>query len=153
MAPEAGRPGKIAIDHDDYYAEYCGVTGEGKQFFLTTPFEPVIGDKTGCEYIALFIFDADGNSIEAETIIESFGPRATCDGAKITSRIKELLSSLGEVAFTRIEIKPFSISKFGTEFGFIARVPEEEEDVWAVELMPGNYMAFFEPWNSGEYDT
>ena len=24
---------------------------------------------------------------------------------------------------------------------------------WAVEMMPGNYMAFFEPWDSGEYDT
>ncbi len=24
---------------------------------------------------------------------------------------------------------------------------------WAVELQPGNYMAFFEPWESGDYDT
>jgi len=25
--------------------------------------------------------------------------------------------------------------------------------MWAVELQPGNYMAFFEPWDSGDYDT
>jgi hypothetical protein len=25
--------------------------------------------------------------------------------------------------------------------------------MWAVEVQPGNYMAFFEPWDSGDYDT
>jgi hypothetical protein len=35
----------------------------------------------------------------------------------------------------------------------IVREPEDEDDVFAVELLPGNYMAFFEPWDSGEYDT
>lgn len=25
--------------------------------------------------------------------------------------------------------------------------------VWTVELLPGNFMAFNEPWNSGSYDT
>ena len=31
--------------------------------------------------------------------------------------------------------------------------PEDADDPWAVEVQPGNYMAFFEPWDSGEYDT
>jgi len=41
----------------------------------------------------------------------------------------------------------------GTKFGLVLREPEEEADPWAVEMQPGNYMAFFEPWDSGEYDT
>ena len=63
------------------------------------------------------------------------------------------LTELGEVTFDRIEVKPFSLERFGLTFGLVLRVPEDEEDVWAVELLPGNYMAFFEPWDSGEYDT
>ena len=60
---------------------------------------------------------------------------------------------MGKVEFQPIEVKPFSINHNGIEMGLIAREPEEEDDVWAVELLPGNYMAFFEPWHSGEYDT
>jgi len=35
----------------------------------------------------------------------------------------------------------------------MAREPERENDPWVVEMEPGNYMVFFEPWDSGEYDT
>ncbi|CAC9647512.1 hypothetical protein [uncultured Gammaproteobacteria bacterium] len=51
---ESDRPQKISIDHDDYHAEHIGRTKKGEQFFLTTPFEPAINEKEGCEYIALF---------------------------------------------------------------------------------------------------
>jgi hypothetical protein len=63
------------------------------------------------------------------------------------------LNKLGQVEYCRIEVKPFSITKDGVNFGLILREPEDEEGVWAVILLPGNYMAFFEPWDSGEYDT
>ena len=33
------RPELIAIDHDDYHAEHVGRLPDGRQFFLTTPFE------------------------------------------------------------------------------------------------------------------
>jgi hypothetical protein len=35
----------------------------------------------------------------------------------------------------------------------VIRLPEEEDDTWAVEAQPGNYMCFFYPWDSGDYDT
>jgi len=66
---------------------------------------------------------------------------------------QQRLKELGEVRFSRIEVAPFSVLRFGIEFGLIVREPEDEEDVCAVEMQPGNYMAFFEPWDSGEYDT
>ncbi|CAC5842854.1 hypothetical protein [uncultured Gammaproteobacteria bacterium] len=50
---ESDRPQKISIDHDDYHAEHIGRTKKGEQFFLTTPFEPAINEKEGCEYIAV----------------------------------------------------------------------------------------------------
>jgi hypothetical protein len=57
------------------------------------------------------------------------------------------------VTFERIEVAPFSVERFGTTFGLVPLEPEEEDDEWSVEVQPGNYMAFLEPWDSGEYDT
>ena len=141
-----GRPELIAIDHDDYHAQHIGITENGHQFFLTTPFEP-----GGCEYIALFKFDKKGNLVDSD--IEALGVRGSfCKKeAKIKYNLK--LSMLGKIVYQRIEVKPFSVKFNGTDIGLIVREPEDEDDDWAVELLPGNYMAFFEPWDSGEYDT
>ena len=144
-------PDLIAINHDDYHAEHVGHTRDGRQFFLTNPFEPAGADQQGAEYVALFLFDGSGNLLEAR--IDDFGPRATV-GEEMRRRVyEERLSDLGEVVFDRIEVKPFAVERFGRRFGLILREPEEADDPWAVEMMPGNYMAFFEPWDSGEYDT
>lgn len=144
-------PGLIAIDHDDYHAEHVGRTADGRQFFLTTPFEPAIGGKAGCEFVALFLFDDAGELMEAK--IESFGPRTSLDHAKRRELYEKWLSELGEVSFERIEVAPFSVERFGTIFGLVPRPPDEVSDDWWVELQPGNYMAFHQPWDSGEYYT
>ena len=144
-------PSLIAINHDQYHAEHVGRTPDGRQFFLTTPFEPAIGGKPGCEFVALFLFDRHGRFLEAK--IEGFGPRASRDDATRREFYENSLRELGAVTFERIEVQPFEVERFGTTFGLVPRLSEEEEDDWWVELLPGNYMAFHEPWNSGEYDT
>ncbi|MEU0538305.1 hypothetical protein ABZ319_00395 [Nocardia sp. NPDC005978] len=146
-----GKPALIAINHDDYHAEHVGRTADGRQFFLTSAFEPPSGLDEGNEFVALYLFDADGTFSEAR--IDEFGPRATMDNARRTALYKQRLRELGEVTFTRIEVAPFEHEAFGTVFGLIARPGDEEDDPWWVELHPGNCMAFSEPWDSGEYDT
>ena len=145
------KPESIAIDHDDYHAQHIGTTQDGNQFFLTTPFEAASDTSKGCEYIALFIFDSEGECLNS--IIESLGPREDLIESEAKKKYNSMLSTLGEVSYCRIVVKPFSVDFNGTEIGLIARAPEDEDDEWAVELLPGNYMAFFEPWDSGEYDT
>lgn len=144
------QPVLFAIDHDDYAARYVGRTADGRQFFLTTPFVPA-GSTEGAEFLALYVFDAQGALLEAQ--IEALGPRGDLDAAACVARRDSLLAGLGEISFDRIEIAPFSVDRFGIQFGLVVREPEDDEDVWAVEAQPGNYMAFFEPWDSGEYDT
>ena len=39
------------------------------------------------------------------------------------------------------------------EFGLIPNWPEDEGEPLSISLQPGDYMAFFEPWDSGDYDT
>lgn len=70
-------PDIIAIDHDDHHAEHVGRTSDGRQFFLTTPFEPAIGERKGSEFVALYLFNASGKLLEAK--IDDFGPRTTLD--------------------------------------------------------------------------
>jgi hypothetical protein len=72
-----GPPDIIAINNDDYHAKHVGRTGDGRQFILTTPFEPAIGGRKGGEFVVLYLFDAKGKLLEAR--IEDFGPRATLD--------------------------------------------------------------------------
>jgi hypothetical protein len=145
------RPTRIAIDHDDYHAEHVGHTADGRQFFLTTPFEPAMDGTQGEEYVALFLFDATGRFLDAR--IDACGPRATLDHAARRATRDARLAELGEVTYGRIEVAPFEIQRHGVTFGLIPRAPEDDGDSWWVELHPGNYMAFHEPFDSGEYDT
>jgi hypothetical protein len=146
-----GPPRIIAINNDDCCAKCVGRTSDGRQFFLTTPFEPTIGDEPGREFVALYLFDASGSLVEAR--IDDLGPRETMDGDQARRIYDQRLKELGDVEFTRIEIAPFVVERFGSAFGLVPRAPEEDGEPWIVEAQPGNYMAFFEPWDSGEYDT
>jgi hypothetical protein len=148
---EDGPPQIVAINHDEYHAKHVGWTADGRQFILTTPFEPAIADRKGSEFVALYLFDANGKLLEAK--IEDFGPRATLDDQKRREVYERWLQELGDVRLDRIEVAPFAVERFGSTFGLVLRRPEEEDDPWAVEMQPGNYMAFFEPWESGDYDT
>jgi hypothetical protein len=148
-----GPPDLIAIDHDDHYASHVGRTPDGRQFFITTPFIPATSD-AGREFIAVYLFDKEGKLIEAR--IDDLGPRAALDQEHEQQLLARRLSELGAVQLGRIEVGPFEVERFGTTFGLVLQPPEnesDEDDGWWVEVQPGNYMAFHEPWDSGEYDT
>jgi hypothetical protein len=144
-------PALIAIDHDDYHASRVGRTKDGMQFFVTTPFIPALGNEPGREYLAVFLFNSDGRLSEAR--IDDLGTRATLNREEARGLLDKRMAELGSLDYGRIEVKPFAIERFGTTFGLVPRAPEGEGDGWWVELQPGNYMAFHEPWDSGEYDT
>jgi hypothetical protein len=148
-----GPPKTVILNHDDYSAEYVGRTKDGRQFFLTTPFVPAekVGTPTGREFIALYLFNKAGQ-LESATI-DDLGPRATMNEAARLTRRDALLASLGEVKYQRIKVSPFRIEMFGVEFGFIPQPPEEPGEDWSVIVEPGNYMCFWPPWSSGDYDT
>ncbi|MFO0951861.1 MAG: hypothetical protein U0835_12060 [Isosphaeraceae bacterium] len=148
-----GPPKTIALDPDEYAARYVGRTADGRQFFLTTPFIPAeqVGTPTGREFLALYVFDLTGNLLSAT--IDDLGPRVSMDEAAASARRDELLASLGPWKPRRIKVAPFRVERFGVEFGFIPQEPEDPEDDWSVNVMPGDYMCFWPPWTSGEYDT
>ncbi len=146
-----GPPDRVAINHDDHHAKYVGRASDGRRFFLTTPFVPADGIRDGGEFVALYLFDAAGKLLEAH--IDDLGPRATLNEEESLRVQERRLRELGDIVIERIEVAPFAVERFGTTFGLVPREPEDDDDEWAVEAQPGNYMAFFEPWDSGDYDT
>jgi hypothetical protein len=145
-------PSLITLDPDDYSAHDVGHTAEGLQFFLTTPFVPAVKGAPAREFIALFIFRADGALAEAR--IDDLTTHSTVDPALAAPLlIAEHFLSLGPTTRRRIQMQPFQVERFGVTFGLVPRPPEDEDEGWWVELKPGNYMAFHEPWDSGEYET
>lgn len=144
-------PELITINNDDYHAEFVGRTPDNKQFFLTTPFIPKLGNNAGREFVALYLFDFDGKFLEAK--IDDLGTHEEMDDDYRATLFKNRLEELGEVSYEPIIIAPFRVEKFNTEFGLILHEPEEEgEDWWAI-FEPGNVMAFCPPWDDGEYYT
>lgn len=139
-------PSLIAINHDDYHATHIGRTSDGRQFFLTKPFVPL-----GNEFISLYFFDEQGKLLEAH--IDNLGTRDELDLEHAKQLFQQRIQELGEVQYGRIEIQPFEIERFGTTFGLVLEAPEAEDEIWWATVEPGDYMAFSEPWDSGEYDT
>ena len=76
-----GPPDTIAIDPDDYHAEHVGRTADGRQFFLTTPFDPAIGGRAGSEFVALYLFDATGKLLETRLTISVRERSSTVESA------------------------------------------------------------------------
>ena len=109
---------------------HVGHTADGRQFFLTTPFLPKHGHDEGQEFVPLFLFDADGHFLEAR--IDALGTRA--------GRWPDRGTTLRRRAVRH-------------NLWLLIRDREDDDEAWWVELHPGNYMAFHEPWDSGEYDT
>jgi hypothetical protein len=146
-----GPPKTVVLANDDYAAKYVGRTTDGRQLFLTNPFVPAIGGDPGREFLALYLFDKDGALLDAQ--IEDLGTRAELDEAAAHARQAALLESLGAIKYRKIKVAPFKVERFGVEFGFIPQPPEEPGESWSVIVEPGNYMCFWPPWTTGDYDT
>ena len=138
-------PQIVRIKRDNYQAKHVGRTAGGRQFFLTAPFVPLERD-----FVALYLFDADGNLLEFR--IDDLGAREEFNDERGREIVASRLEGLGEIAFGNIAIKPFSVERFGIEFGLILEAPTDDEGQWSATFEPGDYMAFYPPWN-GDYDT
>lgn len=157
-------PERFLIAHDDYHARYVGRTADGRQFFVTTPFVWMSSSEGGGEFAARYLFDDDGVLLDA-TIIplgqrpgDGRMPGNVSAFAGQQSAVEALLDEIGPVTFADITIAPFRLTRHGVEFGMILNGPDEDDDeddewYWNVTIEPGDFMAFYSPWDSGEYDT
>ena len=145
-------PNFIKINLDDYHAKLVGKLNDGRQFFITQPFVMYAND-----YVARYLFGKDGKFIEAK--IHDLGKRNNnvlpgngLVGSELVESIpKAFLTEMGSYVLSDIKVAPFRYSFHGVDFGLIAN-KEDDDDDWTVTAEPGDYMAFFPPWD-GDYDT
>lgn len=94
-----------------------------------------MGDESGREFLAIYIFDPNGKLVEAR--IDDLGPRTALDRDQARQLLEQRMSELGPFDYVRILVQPFAIERFGTTFGLVPRAPEGENDNWWIELQPG----------------
>jgi hypothetical protein len=110
-------PARIPIAHDDHHASRIGRLGDGRQFFVTTPFVPALGSDAGREFVAVCLFDAAGALLEAR--IDDLGARSEVDEDAAHALLEKRVAELGVFSYGDIEVQPFSVERFGTTFGLI----------------------------------
>jgi hypothetical protein len=128
--------------------KYVGRTFDERLFFLTSPWIPENLNEPRREFVALYIFDFEGNLIDAE-IDERENPESFEEEEQLMRR---RLKQLSKKTYRCIRVVPFGIYKYGIEFGLIPFQSEVNGDWW-VNMQPSNYMAFCAPWDNGEYFT
>jgi hypothetical protein len=145
-------PKRIKIVPDDYHSKFVGTTADLKQFFITTPFTSFHPEtKKSCEFIAVFIWEKDGSFKEAS--IDNLGPRDQLNNEERKKIFINRIKELGKIKQSTIEIEPFQVERFDLTFGLIySRSEINGHKHETVELHPGNFMAFYPPWE-GDYDT
>ena len=150
MTDDDSAPSRICLAPDDHRAKWVGKTRFGIQFFATTPFVPAGGGTPGCEYIALYLWKADGQFLEAR--IDDLGPRKGLDRNEAKDLLLRRVHGLGQFTKCVIKVAPFQVERGGVVFGLVPRAPEDEDEDWTVLALPGDYMAFNPPWD-GDYET
>jgi hypothetical protein len=164
---DEGAPDRITIcfqdDEDDYNpgrGRYVGSTSDGRRFWITTPFHwATFKDEfAGRDFVALYLWTPDGAFLSAtfeQVAVRSEGaplPGNSLGEDAYAAGIGRMLELLGKVEYHDIEVAPFAFQLNGVEFGLVPAPPEDDDDAWRVNAMPGDYMCFYPPWD-GEYDT
>lgn len=140
-------PEKIHLIPDEWRITHVGRLADGRLFWVDAQLLPS-RDATK-DFVCTFLFDQDGRLVEHT--IDLLGPRGSYPDADVALTFDRHLSVLGNPPNADIWVKPFSVERDGVVFGLIPRQTEDGE--WLVEFMPGNTLAFYAPWEAGEYDT
>ncbi|HEX4443205.1 MAG TPA: hypothetical protein VHZ81_06510 [Galbitalea sp.] len=160
MATEAalfpsGTPVRFTIIPDDYHVPFAGRTGDGKLFFLSNELFGVPAS-TGepSSFIGLFLWNADGSfdQVMYEAVARPTRlPSAQAVPGGAEDAFNRWILSLGDYVLEEIQVAPFAVEFDGVTFGFVPN--EIDEDLISVNVEPGDFMAYYEPWDGEEYDT
>ncbi|WP_250443645.1 hypothetical protein [Actinotalea sp. C106] len=146
--PEA--PTQFTIVPDDYHVPYAGTAEDGRKFFLSDElFVP--GESA---YVAVFLWQADGrfDEIRVDEVASPGGlPAGQASSAGADNIVKTRLAELGDYVLEPIEVEPFTQQVDDVTFGW--KVDQYEDGTYYISIEPGDFIAYYEPWDGLEYDT
>ena len=142
-------PERFTIVPDDYHVPYAGTAEDGRKFFLSQElFEP-----GGSSYVGLFLWNADGSfdRIEVDEVRRPAGlPPGQAAPAGADDLVAARLAELGDYKLEPIEVAPFVRSVDGVRFGWQFRTFEGTS---SINIEPGDFIAYYAPWDGLDYDT
>lgn len=145
---ENSPPERFTIVPDDYHVPYAGTAEDGRKFFLSQ--ELFAGERN---YVGLFLWAADGTFDEVR--VDAFRrPEGVPPGQAVPAGADELvearLAELGSYVLEPIVVEPFLAEVGGEEFGWRFR---HDDGPPMLNIEPGDFIAYYEPWDGLEYDT
>jgi hypothetical protein len=149
-----GAPSRITIRPDDYHVPYAGKAGDGRLFFLSDElFDGGSTTREAKQFVALFLWKTDGtfDSVEVTDVKRRADlPTQQAGHTADDAALHTYLDQLGDYELEPIAVAPFSHTVDGVVFGF---VPQEYDGMWSVNIQPGDFIAYYAPWDGYEYDT
>ena len=143
-----GAPARITIRPDDYHVPYAGTAGDGRKFFLSD--ELFVPD--GAAFVGLFLWNADGSFAEVKADRADHptdvppGQAAPAGADQVKSRLREL----GDYKLEPITVAPFLTEVDGVIFGWRFN---SFDGVDSINIEPGDFICYYEPWDGYEYYT
>lgn len=142
-------PVRFTIVPDDYHVPYAGTAEDGRRFFLSE--ELFAGDSA---YVAMFLWEPDGtfDEIKVDEVSRTgAAPAGQAIPAGAAGLVDARLAELGEYVLEPIKVEPFTREIDGVTFGW--RLDGYEDGTTSITIQPGDFIAYYEPWDGLEYDT
>jgi hypothetical protein len=144
------RPQRFRIVPDDYHVPYAGTAEDGRKFFLSQE----LFDLRGSSYVGLFLWKADGtfDRVEVDKVARPKGlPPGQAAPAGADDLVEARLAELGDYRRGPIEVEPFRTKVDGVTFGW--HVGRYDDGEWFINVMPGDFICYYAPWDGIGYDT
>ncbi|MBB2923046.1 hypothetical protein [Cellulomonas cellasea] len=144
-------PERFTIVPDDYHVPYAGTAEDGRRFFLSVElFSPEPG---GPSYVGLFLWHADGtfDEVRVDAVTRPDGvPPSQAVPAGADDLVQARLAELGDYVLEPVDVEPFLEEVDGIEFGWRF---QEYDGTAMLNIEPGDFIAYYAPWDGLEYDT
>jgi hypothetical protein len=142
-------PKRFTIVPDDYHVPYAGTAEDGRKFFLSRElFDPEHS------YVGLFLWREDGtfDRVDVTRVGRPRGvPAGMAGAAGPDDLVRDKLASLGDHTLEPITVEPFLVEENGTKFGW--KFGNYENGTAYLNIEPGNFICYYDPWDGLEYDT
>lgn len=144
------RPKRFTIVPDDYHVPWAGTAGDGRKFFLSNE----LFDVGGSSYVGLFLWNADGtfDEVRVTDVARPGGlPPGQAGAAGPASLVRARLAELGDYELEPIEVAPFTTKVDGVTFGW--HFGRYDDGTAYLNIEPGDFIAYYAPWDGYGYDT
>lgn len=149
VTAENKAPERFTIVPDDYHVPYAGTAEDGRKFFLSEELFDM-----DSAFVGVFLWNADGtfDEVRVDEVVGTDGlPPGQAGPAAAEDVVAARLAELGDYVLEPIEVEPFTQDVDGVTFGW--QVDQYDDGTYFINIQPGDFIAYYAPWDGLGYDT